>query len=103
MTLAALLEHAPALFQRRGTGQGAEVMGHLLAPLVWHANMLAERGKALTAGMTVSTGSLSPPTPHSAGETATMAIGGLGEAHGTVLSAYTGAGRQGTLWRGTVR
>lgn len=40
---------------------------------------------------------LSPPTPRSAGETATMAIGGLGEAHGTVLSAYTGAGRRGTL------
>jgi len=97
MTFAALLDHAPALCQRRGTGRGAEVMGPPLAPLVWHANMLAERGKALTAGMTVITGSLSPLTPRSVGETATMAIGGLGEAHGTVLSAYTGAGRRGTL------
>jgi len=100
MTLAALLEHAPALFQRRGTGQGAEVMGHLLAPLVWHANMLAERGKALTAGMTVSTGSLSPPQLRSVREPATMAISGLGEAHVTVRSAYTGAGLRGTLARG---
>jgi 2-keto-4-pentenoate hydratase len=68
-----------------GQGRGAEVMGHPLAPLVWLANMLAERGKALTAGMTVITGSLIPPKPLSAGDTATIAIDGLGEAHVTVL------------------
>jgi 2-keto-4-pentenoate hydratase len=68
-----------------GQGQGAEVMGHPLEPLVWLANMLAERGKALKAGMTVITGSIIPPKPLSAGDTATIAIGGLGEAHVTVL------------------
>ena len=30
-----------------GSGLGAEVMGHPLEPLVWLANMLAERGQAL--------------------------------------------------------
>jgi hypothetical protein len=48
--------------------------------------------------MTVITGSLSPPQPRSAGNTATMAIGGLGEAHVTLLSV--GAGLRGTLERG---
>jgi 2-keto-4-pentenoate hydratase len=71
-----------------------------LAPLVWPATMLAERGKALTAGMTVSTGSLSPPQPRSAAETVNLAIGGLGEAPVIVRSAYTGAGLRGTLDRG---
>lgn len=68
-----------------GKGRGSEVMGHPLAPLVWLANMLAERGKALKAGMTVITGSIIPPKPLRAGDTATIAIGGLGEAHVTVL------------------
>ena len=68
-----------------GQGRGAEVMGHPLEPLVWLANMLAERGQALKAGMTVITGSIIPPKPLSAGDTATIAIDGLGEAHVTVL------------------
>jgi 2-keto-4-pentenoate hydratase len=68
-----------------GQGRGAEVMGHPLEPLVWLANMLAERGKALTAGMTVPTGSTIPPKPLSAGDTATIVIDGLGEGHVTVL------------------
>jgi 2-keto-4-pentenoate hydratase len=67
-----------------GQGRGAEVMGHPLAPLVWLANMLAERGQALQAGMTVLTGSIIPPKPLKAGDTATIAIDGLGEAHVTV-------------------
>jgi 2-keto-4-pentenoate hydratase len=50
--------------------------------------MLAERGKALKAGMTVITGSLSPTRLFSAGDTATMASGGLGETHVIVLEAY---------------
>jgi 2-keto-4-pentenoate hydratase len=68
-----------------GTGRGADVMGHPLEPLVWLANMLAKRGKALTAGTTVITGSLIPPQPLRVGDRATIAIGGLGEAHVTVL------------------
>jgi len=68
-----------------GSGLGAEVMGHPLEPLVWLANMLAERGQALQAGMTVITGSIIPPKPLSPGDTASIAIDGLGEAHITVL------------------
>jgi 2-keto-4-pentenoate hydratase len=68
-----------------GTGRGADVMGHPLEPLVWLANMLAERGQALKAGMTVITGSIIPPKPLKAGDTATIAIEGLGEAHVNVL------------------
>jgi hypothetical protein len=83
--------------------EGARRRGHeasACTPLVWPATMLAGRGKALTAGMTVSTGSLSPPQLRSVREPATMAISGLGEAHVTVRSAYTGAGLRGTLERG---
>ena len=83
-TTAEILDHATALLQRCGTGRGAEILGHPVAPLGAHANRLAERGKALKAGRTVITGSLSPP-PRSVGATAPMAIGGLGEAHITVL------------------
>jgi 2-oxo-3-hexenedioate decarboxylase/2-keto-4-pentenoate hydratase len=68
-----------------GKGRGSDVMGHPLEPLVWLANMLAESGKELTAGTTVITGSFIPPQPIRAGETATISIGGLGEAHVTVL------------------
>lgn len=67
-----------------GAGQGSDVMGHPLEPLVWLANMLSERGKTLKAGTTVITGSIIPPQPLSAGDTATITIGGLGEAHLTV-------------------
>jgi 2-oxo-3-hexenedioate decarboxylase/2-keto-4-pentenoate hydratase len=68
-----------------GKGRGSDVMGHPLAPLVWLANMLAERGKELKAGTIVITGSIIPPQPLRAGDTATISIGGLGEAHVTVL------------------
>jgi 2-keto-4-pentenoate hydratase len=60
-------------------------MGHPLEPLAWLANMLAERGKELQAGMTVITGSIIPPKPVKAGDQATIAIDGLGEAHVTIL------------------
>ena len=68
-----------------GKGLGSEVMGHPLEPLVWLANMLAERGKELKAGMTVITGSIITPKPVKAGDAATIAIDGLGEAHVTIL------------------
>ena len=67
-----------------GKGLGSDVMGHPLKPLVWLANMLAERGKELKAGTTVITGSLIPPKPLKAGDMATICIGGLGEAHVSV-------------------
>jgi 2-keto-4-pentenoate hydratase len=67
-----------------GQGRGADVMGHPLEPLVWLANLLAERGKALQAGMMVITGSIITPKPVKAGDTATIAIDGLGAAQVTV-------------------
>jgi 2-keto-4-pentenoate hydratase len=67
-----------------GQGRGADVMGHPLEPLAWLANLLAERGKALQAGMTVITGSIITPKPVKAGDTATIVIDGLGEAQVTV-------------------
>jgi hypothetical protein len=67
-----------------GQGRGADVMGHPLEPLVWLANLLAKRGNALRAGMTVITGSIITPKPVKAGDTATIAIDGLGEAQVTV-------------------
>ncbi|MGE3540651.1 MAG: 2-keto-4-pentenoate hydratase [Candidatus Tectimicrobiota bacterium] len=67
-----------------GEGRGADVMGHPLEPLAWLANLLAERGRTLQAGMTVITGSIIPPKPLKAGDTATIAIDGLGEAQVTV-------------------
>jgi hypothetical protein len=99
-TCAEILDHATALCQQCGKGRGAEVMRPPLALLLWPATMLVERGKALTAGMPVSTGSLSPPQPRSAGATANLASGGLGEAHVIVCLAYTEAGLRGTLERG---
>lgn len=67
-----------------GEGRGGDVMGHPLEALVWLANLLAERGKELKAGMTVITGSIIPPKPLKAGDTATIAIDGLGEAQVSV-------------------
>lgn len=64
-----------------GRGLGADVMGHPLEPLVWLANVLAGHGKELKAGTVVITGSIIPPKPMQAGDTATITIGGLGEAH----------------------
>jgi 2-keto-4-pentenoate hydratase len=67
-----------------GQGRGADVMGHPLELLAWLANLLAERGQALHAGMTVITGSIITPKPVKAGDTATIAIEGLGDAQVTV-------------------
>jgi 2-keto-4-pentenoate hydratase len=72
-----------------GQGLGADVMGHPLEPLAWLANLLAERGKALQAGMTVITGSIITPKPVKAGDTATIAIDGLGEARVTVYYSFS--------------
>jgi 2-keto-4-pentenoate hydratase len=41
-----------------GEGYGRDVMGHPLDALVWLANMLAQRGKRLSQGMVVMTGSI---------------------------------------------
>ena len=64
-----------------GEGLGADVMGHPLEALVWLANMLADRGESIPGGSLVITGSIIPPTPLSSGDTATISIEGLGDAH----------------------
>jgi 2-oxo-3-hexenedioate decarboxylase/2-keto-4-pentenoate hydratase len=63
-----------------GEGRGSDVMGHPLEPLVWLANMLAKRGKGLTAGMVVITGSIVTPKFLDTGDVATVVIEGIGEA-----------------------
>jgi 2-keto-4-pentenoate hydratase len=50
------------------------------ATLAWLANLLAERGRNLTAGMVVITGSLIPTFSISAGDHAVFTVEGLGEA-----------------------
>ncbi len=64
-----------------GEGFGRDVMGHPVEPVAWLANNLARSGMGLTAGTTVLTGSFAPPYMLNAGDTATVSIEGLGEAH----------------------
>jgi 2-keto-4-pentenoate hydratase len=49
------------------------------ATLAWLANLLAERGRDITAGMVVITGSLIPTFSISPGDKAVFAVDGLGE------------------------
>lgn len=62
-------------------GQGSHVMGHPLEALAWLANLKAEQGNELKAGMLILTGTLTGLMPLNAGDRATIAIEGLGEAH----------------------
>ena len=50
------------------------------ATLAWLANLLAERGRDITAGMVVITGSLIPTFSVSPGDRAVFTVEGLGEA-----------------------
>jgi 2-keto-4-pentenoate hydratase len=50
------------------------------ATLAWLANLLAERGRGLTAGMVVITGSLIPTFSITPGDRAVFTVAGLGEA-----------------------
>lgn len=61
-----------------GTGTGADVMGHPLAPLVWLANVLGEQGVALEAGQLILPGSFTVAMPVVANSTATADFGPLG-------------------------
>ena len=70
--------------QQVGEGRGGDVMGHPLEALAWLANTLAGRGKSLSAGMIVMTGSIVTTKFLSPGDTATVSIEGLGEARVSV-------------------
>jgi 2-keto-4-pentenoate hydratase len=61
-------------------GYGSNVMGHPLEALAWLANLKAAQDDALQAGMFILTGTLTSLMPLAAGDTATIAIEGLGEA-----------------------
>lgn len=63
-----------------GKGHGGDVLGHPLEALVWLANTLAERGKGLTEGMIVMTGSIVSTKFLNPGDTATVSVEGLGTA-----------------------
>ena len=63
-----------------GRGVGADVLGHPLEALAWLANILAERGRPLRAGMIVSTGSIVSTKYPKPGDTVVAALEGLGEA-----------------------
>ena len=63
-----------------GEGHGSDVMGHPLESLAWLANMLAGRGKGLSKGMIVMSGSIVPTKPLNPGDLATLSVDGLGEA-----------------------
>jgi 2-oxo-3-hexenedioate decarboxylase/2-keto-4-pentenoate hydratase len=62
-----------------GEGRGRDVMGHPLEALVWLINMLAERGKSLTQGMIVMTGSIVATKFVNSGDAVSLAMDGLGE------------------------
>jgi 2-keto-4-pentenoate hydratase len=65
-------------------GWGSNVMGHPLEALAWLANLKAEQGNPLKAGMLILTGTLTGLMPLNPGDTATIAIEGLGEAQLTL-------------------
>lgn len=61
-----------------GSGTGADVMGHPVAPLAWLANILGEQGVALEAGQLILPGSFTKAIPVVANSSATADFGPLG-------------------------
>ena len=62
-----------------GEGHGRDVMGHPLDALVWLANVLAQRGKRLSRGMVVMTGSIVTTKFVHPGDTVRFRVDGLDE------------------------
>ena len=67
-----------------GVGHGRDVLGHPLDALAWLANTLAGRGKELSAGMIVMTGSIVSTKFLNPGDAAVFSFQGLGEVSLTV-------------------
>ena len=61
-----------------GEGVGSDVMGHPMEPLIWLANLLAQRGDELSKGEVVLTGSLTTPINLAAGDSVSFEIEGVG-------------------------
>jgi 2-keto-4-pentenoate hydratase len=68
-----------------GEGYGRDVMGHPFEALRWLVNMLAQRGKSLTQGMIVMTGSIVATKFVNPGDTVGLSVDGLGEAQLSVI------------------
>ena len=68
-----------------GEGVGSDVLGHPVEPVAWLANNLSDMGQSLEAGAIVLTGSFVPPYMLDAGDSAIVAIDGLGEARLNVI------------------
>ncbi len=64
----------------QGEGLGQAALGHPLRAVAWLANHLASRGRSLTAGMIVQTGSLVAPCRPAPGQTVICDHGALGAA-----------------------
>jgi len=62
-----------------GTERGAGATDDPMGALAWLANLAAERGRPIEAGMVVITGSVMPTVPIAAGDTFAFTLDGLGE------------------------
>ncbi len=66
-------------------GKGEMALGHPAKAVAWLARKLAERGRGLTAGMVVMTGTLTPITPIVAGSSYVGAFSTLGSVEKTFV------------------
>lgn len=71
--------------QEAGTGTGADVMGHPLAPLHWLAATLGEQGVPLKAGDIILTGSFCGAAPVIAGQRVEVDYGAYGQLSATFI------------------
>lgn len=62
-----------------GEGYGRDVLGHPLEALAWLVNTLARRGRSLTQGMVVMTGSMVATTFVNPGDAVSLMVEGLGQ------------------------
>jgi 2-oxo-3-hexenedioate decarboxylase/2-keto-4-pentenoate hydratase len=69
--------------QEVGRGRGGDVMGHPFEALAWLANSLAARGRQLSAGEFVFTGSVVETRWVSRGDDVVMSLDGLGTVEAT--------------------
>lgn len=68
-----------------GEGFGSDIMGHPFEPLVWLANKLCQQGETIPQDSIIITGSIVTPKYLKPGDTATISVEHLGEAHLTVV------------------
>lgn len=69
----------------QGSGSGADVMGHPLAPLPWLAGVLAEQGVTLRKGDIILTGSFCGAAPVIAGQRVEVDYGPYGQLSATFV------------------